>query len=95
MTWGVGFISQWPILLRQGLETIGKKYDLQLHVDAMTEKWSVNGCNEKECEKRTSETHIVLDRREMMNTTAASSSRGVNAATTGTSSEREDFFLNG
>lgn len=54
---------------------------------------SVKCCNEKEREKRISETHIVLDRTEMMNTTAASSSRGVAAATTRTSSEREHFFL--
>lgn len=47
MTWGVGFISQWPILLLQGLEMMGKKYDLHLHVDdATTEKLSVNCCKE-------------------------------------------------
>lgn len=95
MTWGFGFISQWPISLLQGLEMIGKKYDLHLQVDAMTEKLSMNCCDEKEREKMTSETHIVLERRKMMNTTAARNSRGTAAATTGTSSEREDFYLNG
>lgn len=96
MTWGVGCISQWPILLLQGLEMTGKKYDLHLHVDATTEKLSMNCCEETKRsveKKKTSETHMVLDRRKMMNTAAASSSRGVAAATTGTSSEREDFFL--
>lgn len=48
MTWGVGFISQWPILLLQGLKTGGKKHDLHLHVGAMTEKMSINSRNEKE-----------------------------------------------
>lgn len=47
MTWGVRFISQWPVLLLQGLEVIGKKYDLHLHVDATTEKLPMNLCNEK------------------------------------------------
>lgn len=46
MTWGVGFISQWPILLLQGLEMTGKKYDLHLHVDATAEKLSMNCCKE-------------------------------------------------
>lgn len=91
MTWGVGFISQWPILLLQGLEMIGKKYDLHLHVDAPAGKTISELLRFKRSGKEvTSETHIVLDRREMTNTTAASSSTGAAAATTGTSSERED-----
>lgn len=40
MTCGGGLISQWPILLLQGLEIVGKKYDLHLHIDEMIEKQS-------------------------------------------------------
>lgn len=38
MTWGGGFFSQWAILLLKGLATVGNKYDLNLHVEAMMEK---------------------------------------------------------
>lgn len=38
MTWRGGFIRQWPILLPQGLEMVGKKYGLHLNVEAMIEK---------------------------------------------------------
>lgn len=53
MTCGGGFISQWPILLFQGLEIVGKKYDLHLHIDEMIEKQSTPRMKKME-EKRPS-----------------------------------------
>lgn len=51
MTCGGGLISQWPILLLQGLEIVGKKYDLHLHIDEMKEKQSTPRIMKKMAEK--------------------------------------------